>query len=90
MLITAAAQVDFEDLSGLKADRSGSGHALQALRTVKDTPVASQLAQQPRPQLGTAAGQRAEEVFVWMFLKELLDCLPVVSELPFDGFERGD
>src|SRR5437773_8736759 len=90
MFITAAPQVDFEDLAGLKADRSGAGHALQALRIFKNTAIASQLAQKPRRQFGTGSRQRTEEVLVWMFFKELLDGLPIFAQLLFHGFEGGD
>ena len=44
MFVAMAAQVDFEDLTGLKADRSGSSDALQAVRSFKCAPIAAKLA----------------------------------------------
>ena len=42
--IAVSTNVDFEDLTGLETDRSGSSQTLQALRTFKDAPITAQLA----------------------------------------------
>ena len=57
MFVAVPTDVDFEDLTGLKADWSGSRQALQTLRTFEYAPIAAQLAQEARRQFGTSAGQ---------------------------------
>ena len=57
VFIAAAAEIDFEDLTGLKGHGSRSGQALQALCAFKNAPIASQFAQKPRRQFRTCSGQ---------------------------------
>src|SRR5262249_26022631 len=89
MFVALPTQEDLEDLTGLEANGSGSGQALQTLRIFKDAPIATQLAQQPRRQFGTGSGQRAEEVLVWMACEEIFDGLPIFAQLFLYRFEGG-
>src|SRR5262249_22249963 len=43
MFIAVTTDIDFEDLTGLEAHRSGSGQTLQTLRSFKNAPIAAQL-----------------------------------------------
>jgi len=60
--IAGAAQAHLVDLAGLVADGGGAGHALEAARILVQGAVAADLAQQPRPELGPGAWERAKEV----------------------------
>ena len=57
VLVAAAADVDLVDLAGLIVDRRCPGHALEALRVLIKRPVATDLAEQARCELGSGSGQ---------------------------------
>ena len=84
VLVATTADVDFVDLAGLVVDRRGPSHALEALRVFIERPVAADLAEQARCELGAGSGQRAEHAAVWMAGKEGFDAFAIRIELELE------
>ena len=58
VFVATAADVDLVDFAGLVVDWRCAGHALEALRVLIERPVAADLAEQARCELGPGSGQR--------------------------------
>lgn len=72
-LVAAAAHIDFVDLAGLVADRSGPGQSLQSAGLIKAGAVGANFTQQAWGDLRTGSRQRTEELVIGVFSEELLD-----------------
>src|SRR6266850_400045 len=79
--VASPANARFTKLSGLKAHRTGSRAATQALRAGKRVALASQFAQQTRSQFVFGARQTAEDIMIGMVLEGGSDPLPIFINL---------
>src|SRR5882672_12289229 len=79
--IARPADFGFMDLTGLKTDRSGSGIALQHLKSAIPTGIRTDGGQQSRGQDLLGCGQAAEQIVIGMAFKERLDLFAVLIEL---------
>lgn len=73
VFVAGPAQMDHVQRSRVVVDRGGPGKILQALRALIKSAFLAQFAQEPRPELGPGAGERAEEIMIGMTLEKALD-----------------
>ena len=72
-LVAVSPQIDFMDLTGLVANRSGPGQSLSSVWIIKAGAIGADFAQQAWGDRWTGSGQRTKEMVIGMLRKELLD-----------------
>src|ERR1051326_2157803 len=78
----------FTKLSGLKAHRTGSRAATQALGVGKDLALAADFSQKTRGQLVFGTGQTAEDIMIGMMLKGSSDALSILIDLLLEALQH--
>jgi len=81
-LVAGPADAHPAALAGLAGHRGHAGVALQSFHRGKQIAVSADLAQQPRSELLTSAGQRAKQIVIGMLGKKLVDPRPILLQPP--------